>query len=142
VRPSPGDLPPTTPGSCRRRCSHPLFGTGVTAVDAAPFSASSINSGAKCDGATNHTPATQDGADVPDITIHGGILSLYQDANTVLTGETYYGVARCQPAWYVTGPAHDVSIDNVTTYAGSGRIRGDTTAIHVSHQTSGAKPDC
>ena len=80
----------------------------------------------------------QNGARLTNITIHGGILALYNDTNTILENETYFGVNRCQPAWYVTGPASNILIENVLTYAGVGTIhgtsRGAATAITVTNQ--------
>ncbi len=88
----------------------------------------------------------QNGARLSNITIHGGILALYNDTNTVLNTETYYGVARCQPAWYVTGPASNILIENVVSYAGFGVIhgssRGAATGITVTNQTRGAGAAC
>lgn len=84
----------------------------------------------------------QRNADVTNITIQGGILALYMDANVVLDGEVYHGVQRCQPAWFVTGPANHILIENVLTYGGAGRIHGAVTAIAVSGQTSGPDDHC
>jgi len=88
----------------------------------------------------------QNGARLSNITIHGGILALFNDTNTVLNTETYYGVARCQPAWFVTGPASNILIENVVTYAGVGVIHGsrhgDATGITVTNQTFGSTLHC
>lgn len=88
----------------------------------------------------------QNGAQLSNITIHGGILALFNDANTVLNGETYYGVNKCQPAWFVTGPATNILIENVVTYAGVGVIHGsrhgDATGIVVDNQTRGVGSSC
>ena len=88
----------------------------------------------------------QNGARLSNITIHGGILALYNDTNTVLNTETYYGVARCQPAWFVTGPASNILIENVVSYAGFGVIHdsrhGGATAITVTNQTRGSGSTC
>jgi len=88
----------------------------------------------------------QNGARLSNITIHGGILALYNDTNTVLNTETYYGVAKCQPAWYVTGPASNILIENVVSYAGfgviHGTIRGAATGITVTNQTRGVGSTC
>jgi hypothetical protein len=88
----------------------------------------------------------QNGARLSNITIHGGILALYNDTNTTLTNETYWGVNRCQPAWYVTGPASNILVQNVVTYAGAGVIHdsrnGAATGITVINQTFGSKLHC
>ncbi len=88
----------------------------------------------------------QNGARLSNITIHGGILALFNDTNTVLSHETYFGVNRCQPAWYVTGPASNILIENVVTYAGAGVIHGSghggATGITVTNQTFGSKLHC
>jgi hypothetical protein len=88
----------------------------------------------------------QNGARLTNITIHGGILALFNDTNTVLTNETYYGVNRCQPAWFVTGPASNILIQNVVTYAGGGVIHssrhGVATGISVVNQTFGSALHC
>ena len=85
-------------------------------------------------------------ARLSNITIHGGILALFNDTNTVLNTETYYGVARCQPAWFVTGPASNILIENVVSYAGFGVIHGSlhggATAITVDNQTHGVGTAC
>ncbi len=67
----------------------------------------------------------QNGATLSDITIHGGILSLYQDQNVTLNGETFTPGANavpCDPAWFVTGPSQNISIDDVTSAGGPGKI--------------------
>ncbi len=89
----------------------------------------------------------QNGARLSNINIHGGILALYQDENVVLNGETYYGVNACQPAWFVTGPANNILVENVVTYAGFGVIHnsllhGPATAITVVNQTRGTGATC
>jgi hypothetical protein len=88
----------------------------------------------------------QNGARLSNITIHGGILALFNDTNTVVNTETYYGVARCQPAWFVTGPASNILIENVVSYAGFGVIHGSlhggATAITVDNQTHGGGTAC
>jgi hypothetical protein len=88
----------------------------------------------------------QNGARLSNITIHGGILALFNDTNTVLNTETYYGVARCQPAWFVTGPASNIVIENVVSYSGFGVIHGSqhgaATGITVENQTRGAGAAC
>jgi hypothetical protein len=88
----------------------------------------------------------QNGARLSNITIHGGILALYNDTNTILNTETYYGINRCQPAWFVTGPASNILIENVLTYAGAGTIHGSTrgaaTGITVTNQRYGSTLHC
>jgi hypothetical protein len=88
----------------------------------------------------------QNGARLTNITIHGGILALFNDTNTVLNTEVYYGVARCQPAWFVTGPASNITIENVVSYSGAGVIHGSrhggATGITVTNQTFGSTLHC
>lgn len=88
----------------------------------------------------------QNGARLSNITIHGGILALFNDTNTVVNAETYYGVARCQPAWFVTGPASNILIENVVTYGGYGVIHGSrhgvATGITVVNETFGSTLHC
>jgi hypothetical protein len=88
----------------------------------------------------------QNGARLSNINIHGGILALFNDANTVLNTEVYYGINRCQPAWFVTGPANNILIENVVTYAGAGVIHGSghggATGITVINQTFGSTLHC
>ncbi len=88
----------------------------------------------------------QNGARLTNITIHGGILALFNDTNTILDNETYYGVNRCQPAWFVTGPASNILIENVMTYAGEGTIHasrhGAATGIVVTNQRYGSRLHC
>lgn len=67
----------------------------------------------------------QNGATLSNITIHGGILSLYQDQNVTLNGETFTpgpGAVTCAVPWFVTGPSQNISIDNVTSAGGAGKI--------------------
>jgi Pectate lyase superfamily protein len=88
----------------------------------------------------------QNGARLTNINIHGGILALFNDTNTVLLNETYYGVNKCQPAWFVTGPASNILIQNVVTYAGAGVIHssrhGVATGITVINQTFASALHC
>ena len=88
----------------------------------------------------------QNGARLTNINIHGGILALFNDTNTIVDNETYYGVNRCQPAWYVTGPASNILIENVMTYAGAGTIHasrhGAATGIVVTNQRYGSTLRC
>jgi Pectate lyase superfamily protein len=88
----------------------------------------------------------QNGARLTNINIHGGILALYNDENTILDHEVYYGINRCQPAWFVTGPASNILIENVVTYAGAGVIHnsgnGVATGITVVNQTFASALHC
>jgi hypothetical protein len=88
----------------------------------------------------------QNGARLSNITIHGGILALFNDTNTILNHEVYFGVNRCQPAWFVTGPASNILIENIVTYAGAGVIHGSghggATGITVVNQTFGSPLHC
>jgi hypothetical protein len=88
----------------------------------------------------------QNGARLTNITVHGGIVALFNDTNTILNTEVYYGVARCQPAWFVTGPASNILIENVVTFGGLGVIHGsrhgNATGITVINQTYGSTLHC
>jgi hypothetical protein len=88
----------------------------------------------------------QNGARLTNITIHGGILALFNDTNTIVDNETYFGVNRCQPAWFVTGPASNILIENVMTYAGEGTIHasrhGAATGIVVTNQRYASTLHC
>jgi hypothetical protein len=90
--------------------------------------------------------ACQRGVSLRNIGIHGNRLSLYRDSATTLTGERYtpgpYN-QRCDPAWYVTGPASNIAIDGVTSYGGAGHIAGVSSNVTVSNQvvlSSGCHP--
>jgi hypothetical protein len=77
------------------------------------------------------------GATLSNITIHGGILALFMDENVALTNEDYHGdnpSFKCQPAWFITGPSHNIAIGNVTSSAGPGRITGSNPGITVTNQ--------
>ena len=55
-------------------------------------------------------------------------LALFNGHNTILNHMVYFGVNRCQPAWYVTGPASNILIENIVTYAGAGVVLALATA--------------
>ncbi len=76
-------------------------------------------------------------ASLREITIHGNYLGLYQDYASTLIGENYSPGGherRCDPAWYLTGPTGNISIDGVTSYGGPGLIAGPATDVTVSNQ--------
>ena len=84
----------------------------------------------------------QNGTRVSNIVIHGGILALFNDENTSLTGEEFWRGPRnmtCEPAWYVTGPSNHITVANVVSHAGKGvignRPKGPVTDITVTNQT-------
>jgi hypothetical protein len=81
----------------------------------------------------------QNGASLSDITIHGGILALYQDKNVTLNGETFTPdsfAQRCAPPWYITGPSSNISISNVTSAGGPGKI----SPVPNQHALYGGSP--
>ena len=81
------------------------------------------------------------GAQLSNITIHGDILAMFKDMNVTLNGETYTPNNRtCQPPFYVTGPASNITIAGVTSAGGKGIVKGTTSNIVVTNQT--ANPAC
>jgi hypothetical protein len=120
--------------------------TGSNPCDAFPITGSVVSNVTMVNHGTGGFAAVdidcQNGARLSNITIHGGILALFNDTNTVLNTETYYGVARCQPAWYVTGPASNILIENVVSYAGLGVSHGNVTGITVTNQARGRGSSC
>jgi hypothetical protein len=67
----------------------------------------------------------QNGATLTNITIHGGILALYMDQHVSLTGETFQPdqyAETCVPPWYVGGPSRNITISNVTSAGGPGKM--------------------
>jgi hypothetical protein len=84
----------------------------------------------------------QNHAKLTAITIHGGILALFNDEFTTLNGETFTPgpfAQPCAPPWYVTGPAHDITVENVASHGGRGvvanRPKGPAYNITVANQT-------
>ncbi len=78
----------------------------------------------------NHATAT-------GITIHGGILALFNDENTTVNGETFTPgplAKRCAPPWYITGPAASITVQNVMSHGGPGVVRGTTSNITILSQ--------
>jgi hypothetical protein len=78
----------------------------------------------------NHATAT-------GITIHGGILALFNDENTTVNGETFTPgplAKTCAPPWYITGPAASITVQNVMSHGGPGVVRGTTSNITILSQ--------
>lgn len=73
-----------------------------------------------------------------NITIHGGILAIFNDEFVTLNGETFTpgpnGIT-CEPPWFITGPAHDITVENVLSQGGHGVIHNPTSNITVTNQT-------
>jgi hypothetical protein len=77
------------------------------------------------------------GAQLRNIVIHGDYVALYHDENVSLTNETYTPDAKtCQAPWYVTGPAHNININQVQSSGGHGIIKGPTSNIVLSGQAA------
>lgn len=76
-----------------------------------------------------------DGAQLSNITVHGNYIAIYKDQNLTLNGEVYTPQAKsCQVPWYITGPVHNITIDNVTG-GGHGISKGLTDNLGVTNQT-------
>jgi hypothetical protein len=79
----------------------------------------------------------QNGTRASNITIHGGILALFRDENTTVTGENFtpgpYALA-CAPPWIITGPSTNVAVTNVVSHGGHGVVHGVTSAITTNAQ--------
>jgi hypothetical protein len=75
------------------------------------------------------------GARLSNITIPtGNYIALFQDENVSLTNEHYTPFStHCHEPWYVTGPAHNISITNVWG-GGHGVIAAPTSNVTVSNQ--------
>lgn len=77
------------------------------------------------------------GATLSNVTIHGDYVAIYQDENVRLTNETYTPDAKtCQAPWYITGPAHNITIDHVQSSGGHGIIKGPTSKIVISREAA------
>jgi hypothetical protein len=80
------------------------------------------------------------GALLSNITIHGGILALFKDENVTLTGESFTPGAQntpCEPAVYLTGPATNITISNVTSQGAGLEVKQPATSI-VTHAITAA----
>jgi hypothetical protein len=80
------------------------------------------------------------GAQLANITIHGGILALYKDENVTLNGEVFTpgpDSISCEPAAYITGPANNITIADVTSSGAGVVVKQPTTAIVTRAITAG-----
>lgn len=81
------------------------------------------------------------GAQLRNIDVHGNYVALYQDENVSLTNEIYTPNAKpCQAPWYISGPAHNISITQIQSSGGRGIIKGPVSGIAVSGAK--ARPSC
>ena len=77
------------------------------------------------------------GAQLRGIDIHGNYVALYQDENVSLSGENYTPDAKpCQAPWYISGPAHNISIAQIQSAGGRGIIKGPVSGIAISGVTA------
>ncbi len=77
-------------------------------------------------------------ATLTNITIHGGILAFFHDQNITLNGEMFAGGPRaihCAHPWYITGPATNITIENVVSSSGHGVVKQPASGITVTNQT-------
>jgi hypothetical protein len=81
------------------------------------------------------------GATLSNITIRGGILALYRDENVTLNGEVFTpgeDNVQCEPAAYITGPANDIAISDVTSSGGGVEVKQPALSVVVRGVTAGA----
>jgi hypothetical protein len=81
------------------------------------------------------------GAQLSNITIHGGILALYQDENVTLNNEQFTpgpDAMSCEPAAYVTGPATNITVSNVSSSAAGVVVKQPATGIATRNVTAGS----
>lgn len=82
------------------------------------------------------------GAQLSNITIHGGILALFKDENVTLNGESFNPGSQntpCEPAVYITGPASNITVSDVISLGGGVEVKQPTNsiAIHAVTATTG-----
>jgi hypothetical protein len=112
-----------SPCSSYQRGGTVLSNINVTTTGTGGFAAVDID-------CQNHATAT-------GITIHGGILALFNDENTTLNGETFTPgpfAKQCAPPWFITGPATYITVENVMSHGGPGVIRGTTSNLTILTQ--------
>jgi hypothetical protein len=83
------------------------------------------------------------GAQLSNITIHGGILALFRDENVTLSHELFTPGAlniTCEPAAIVTGPSNSIDISDVTSSGGGVRVRQAVSALVM--QAIAVRPGC
>jgi hypothetical protein len=83
------------------------------------------------------------GAQLTNITIHGGILALFEDENVTLSHEVFTpGSANiaCEPAAIVTGPANNIDISDVTSSGGGIRVKQPASSVVI--HTVAVRPGC
>jgi hypothetical protein len=77
-------------------------------------------------------------ATLTNVTIHGGILAFFHDQDITLNGEIFAGgprAIRCAHPWYITGPASNITIENVVSSSGHGVVKQPASGITVTNQT-------
>jgi hypothetical protein len=80
----------------------------------------------------------QNHATLSNITIHGGILALFEDENVTLDGESFTPgpfAKTCAQPWYITGPSHHITVSNVVSHGGHGIVKQPADGITTSSQT-------
>ncbi len=80
----------------------------------------------------------QNHATLSNITIHGGILALFEDENVTLDGESFTPgpfAKTCAQPWYITGPSHHITVANVVSHGGHGIVKQPSDGITISGQT-------
>jgi hypothetical protein len=81
------------------------------------------------------------GAQLSNITIHGGILALYKDENVTLNGEDFTpgpDSISCEPAAYITGPATNITIADLTSSGAGVIVKQPASAIVTRAITAGS----
>jgi hypothetical protein len=79
----------------------------------------------------------QNGAALSDLTIHGGMIAIFMDANVTVRGETFTPgpyAKSCAPPWFVTGPAQAIAVDQVTSAGGAGIVHKAPGAVTATNQ--------
>ena len=81
-------------------------------------------------------------ATVSNVTVHGGTVTPYEDAQSTIDGLIYFkspAASTCQAAWVVTGGQSTIS--NVVTHNGFGRVAGGAV-VTVSNETLAPGDTC
>lgn len=74
------------------------------------------------------------GATLTNLTVSGGIVALFEDANVTLNGLDFTrGEAnqQCEPAVFVTGPANHITATGIITNSAIDRVKPPTSAISI-----------
>ena len=85
----------------------------------------------------------QSRATITNITVHGGIVSIFRDSNVTLDGEVFApgpAAEACAPPWFVTsdsgGSSQNISIANVTSSGGRGVVHGTVPNLVITNESS------